>query len=236
HFGVEPELDSQFEIVGVVEDTKYRNPHEPVPPMYFLPMSQTAKFSHEDDQGYDQFSHYAGQVIVHFAGDPSNMAQQVRRAFNEIDPNLSISQIDTLRDELGTNLTQDILLSRLTLLFGGVALLLAAIGLYGVTAYAVARRTSEIGLRMALGANRLKVLQLVLHGAFLQVGIGLAIGVPAALLAARAMQSSLYGVHASNPTVLAATIAVLAMAALIAAFLPARRAASIDPMQALRTE
>jgi ABC-type antimicrobial peptide transport system permease subunit len=128
------------------------------------------------------------------------------------------------------------MIAKLTSLFGLLALLLASVGLYGVTAYSVERRTSEIGIRMALGADRLNVLKLVLRGAFLQIGIGLAIGIPATILGGRAMATQLFGVKPYDPNILLLTTAVLSLAALVAAVVPARRAATLDPMRALRTE
>jgi ABC-type antimicrobial peptide transport system permease subunit len=122
------------------------------------------------------------------------------------------------------------------MLFGLLALVLASVGLYGITSYAVARRTSEIGLRMALGADRSNVVRMVLRGAFLQVGLGLALGIPVALLGARLMADQLYGVRSYDPWSLSIAVVVLSMAAAIAGFIPARRAASIEPMEALRTE
>jgi ABC-type antimicrobial peptide transport system permease subunit len=122
------------------------------------------------------------------------------------------------------------------MLFGALALVLASVGLYGVTSYAVARRTSEIGLRMALGADRSNVLRLVLRGAFVQVGIGLAIGIPIALAGGRIMADQLFGVRAYDPLSIAIAILVLSAAAALAGFIPARRAASIEPMVALRIE
>jgi putative ABC transport system permease protein len=128
------------------------------------------------------------------------------------------------------------MIAKLTSFFGVLALILASIGLYGVTAYSVERRTNEIGIRMALGANRINVLGMVLRSAFLQVGIGLAIGIPATILGGRAMASQLFGVKAYDPTVMGLTILLLATAAFIAGFVPARRAAAMEPMRALRIE
>jgi ABC-type antimicrobial peptide transport system permease subunit len=139
-------------------------------------------------------------------------------------------------DQLSSNFTQEELVVRLTTLFGVLALVLASIGLYGVTAYAVARRTSEIGIRMALGASRESVLIMVLKNALAQALIGLAIGLPLAYAGGRFVQSTLYQTSAFQPMVLLAVIAMLLAAAIAAALIPARRAASIDPMQALRTE
>jgi ABC-type antimicrobial peptide transport system permease subunit len=139
-------------------------------------------------------------------------------------------------DQVEQNFSQQAMIAKLTSLFGFLALALASVGLYGVTAYSVERRTSEIGIRMALGANRLNVLKLVLRGAFLQVGIGLAIGIPATILGGRAMATQLFGVKPYDPSILLLTTAALSLAAFTAAVLPARRAASIEPIRALRTE
>jgi ABC-type antimicrobial peptide transport system permease subunit len=124
----------------------------------------------------------------------------------------------------------------LTTLFGALALVLAAVGLYGITSYAVARRTSEIGLRMALGADRPNVVGMVLRGAMLQILIGLIVGIPIALLGGRFMASQLYNVRSWDPVSVAVAVVVLTAAAAVAGFIPARRAASIEPMEALRTE
>ncbi len=134
------------------------------------------------------------------------------------------------------NFDQQRAVAQLAGLFGIVALLLAAVGLYGVTAYTVARRTSEIGARIALGADRSNVIRLVLRGAFLQVAVGLAIGIPAAIGAGRLMASQLFQVSSWDPAALAIAISLLAVCALIAALVPAQRAASVDPVKALRTE
>ncbi len=122
------------------------------------------------------------------------------------------------------------------MLFGILALVLASVGLYGITSYAVARRTSEIGLRMALGANRGNVVRMVLRGAFLQVGLGLVIGIPIVLLGGRYMADQLYSVKSYDPLSIAIAVVVLSLAAALAGFIPARRAASIEPMEALRIE
>ena len=139
-------------------------------------------------------------------------------------------------DQVDDKFSQQAMIAKLTSLFGFLALALASVGLYGVTAYSVERRTSEIGIRMALGANRLNVLRLVLRGAFLQVGIGLAIGIPATILGGRAMATQLFGVKPYDPSILLLTTAALSLAAFMAAVLPARRAASIEPIRALRME
>jgi putative ABC transport system permease protein len=131
---------------------------------------------------------------------------------------------------------QQNMIASLTWLFGAVGLVLAAVGLYGVTSYGVEQRSSEIGVRMALGADRASVVAMVLRGAFCQVGIGLAIGIPAAIGAGYLMASQLFGVAPWNPLLLTGATALLAVATLVAALIPARRAASTNPIQALRSE
>jgi ABC-type antimicrobial peptide transport system permease subunit len=134
------------------------------------------------------------------------------------------------------NFAQNAMLAKLTSLFGLLALVLASVGLYGVTAYSVERRTSEIGIRMALGADRMNVLKLVLRAAFVQIGIGLAIGIPASILAGYAMTTQLFGVKPYAPDILLVTTAVLSLAAVFATVLPGRKAATLEPIRALRTE
>lgn len=160
----------------------------------------------------------------------------VRHTLANIDPNLTVIDLHSLDYQVAGNFTEERLVSRLTALFGALALVLASVGLYGITSYQVARRTSEIGLRMALGADRARVVQMVLRGAFVQVGLGLAIGIPIAILGARAMGDQLYKVSIYDPLTLAAAIVVLAACAAIAGIVPARRAANIEPIVALRIE
>jgi ABC-type antimicrobial peptide transport system permease subunit len=175
-------------------------------------------------------------VILRFNRPQQDVEQTVRRTLANIDPNLTITNLRPYEAQVANNFTQDRLISRLTSLFGALALVLACVGLYGVTSYFVARRTSEIGVRMALGATRSSVVSMVLHGVLVQIAFGLALGIPAALFAGHLMASQLYGVGAYDPLALAAATATLALCATIAGFIPARRAASIEPMQALRIE
>ncbi len=181
-------------------------------------------------------SHYIGDIELRLAGRPQNLEATVRRTLADIDPNLNVLDVISLSEQLTRNFNQDRLIARLTELFGVLALILACVGLYGVTAYSVARRTSEIGIRMALGANRGNVLALVLRGALLQLALGLGIGIPVALAGGRLLASQLYGVKSHDPAILGLAAVILAGCALFAGFVPARRAASIDPMRALRTE
>ena len=153
-----------------------------------------------------------------------------------VNPDLAIINFQSFTEQVQANFTQQAMIAKLTSFFGVLALILASIGLYGVTSYTVERRTGEIGIRMALGANRASVLRMVLRGAFLQVGLGLAIGLPVAIISGRAMANQLFGVKPYDPLVLLTTLAVLSTAAFLAALLPARMAAALEPMRALRTE
>jgi ABC-type antimicrobial peptide transport system permease subunit len=179
---------------------------------------------------------YINDVQLHVAGNPENLEPAVRETLAGIDPNLTVLGMRSFAEQVSLNFNQDRLIARLTGLFGLLALVLACVGLYGVTAYAVARRTNEIGIRMALGAGRPNVLGLVLRGALTQLGLGFAIGIPVALAGGRLLAGKLYGVKSDDPVILGLTGAILAACLLIAGFLPARRAASIDPMLALRAE
>jgi ABC-type antimicrobial peptide transport system permease subunit len=160
----------------------------------------------------------------------------VRRTLQNINPNLTVLDLQSLDYQVAGNFNQERLIARLTMMFGVLALVLASVGLYGITSYQVARRTSEIGLRMALGADRGDVVRMVLRGALTQAGIGLAIGIPVALLAARWMKDQLFEVKTYDPLSLLTAVVVLLLSATVAGFVPARRAANVEPMSALRTE
>jgi predicted permease len=234
HFGMGDASNSgDLEIVGIVEDAKYSDAREPAYPTFFMPFLQMAK---DPKLSFMVGSHFMGDIELRVAGKPENLEPAVRRALADIDPNLTVLDIMSLTEQVDRNFNQDRLIARLTQLFGLLALVLACVGLYGVTAYSVARRTSEIGIRMALGADRKSVLGLVLNSALIQLGLGLAIGIPVALAGGRLLASQLYGVRSHDPVILGLAVVVLAACALLAAFVPARRAATIDPMQALRTE
>jgi ABC-type antimicrobial peptide transport system permease subunit len=160
----------------------------------------------------------------------------IRKAFAEADPNLTVVSVHTMKEQIALVFDQQRAVASLAGLFGVVALILVAVGLYGVTAYAVVQRTSEIGIRMALGADAGGVLRLVLRGAFRMVGIGLVLGIPLANGAGRLISAQLYGVTGWDQVALSVAIASLAGCAFVAAIIPALRAASIDPMSALRTD
>ena len=181
-------------------------------------------------------SHYPQALIVQTASGVPNLEAELRRALGEVDRRVIIRGFATMDDQVAGNFNIERLIARLTVAFGGVALLLACLGLYGVTAYAVTRRTREIGIRMAVGASRNQVLTTVLRGALLQVAAGVAIGVPGVFLAARLLRSTLFGVSEHDPAILATALGVLSLSAVAAALIPARRASTMDPVRALRVE
>jgi ABC-type antimicrobial peptide transport system permease subunit len=166
----------------------------------------------------------------------NNMEKLARTTLASINPNLSIVKFQTFDQQIAERFTEERMIARLTMLFGALALLLATIGLYGVTAYAVERRTPEIGIRMALGAERTSVVAMVMRGAMIQTAIGLAIGVPIALLSVRFVKAQLYEIVNADARVMFGAIVALTVAACIAGIIPAHRAASIDPVLALRAE
>ena len=238
HFGTfDRKYASNYEIVGIVADAKYNNPREPVRPMYFRPMTQlNTTIKERSAITAESRSLFPNSATLRYTGDAASLEPLVRHTLANINPNLTVLDFKTLDYQVAGNFNQERLISRLTSLFGLLALVLASVGLYGITAYSVARRTSEIGLRMALGANRNNVLALVLRAASWQVGLGLALGIPIALVGGRLMSSQLYGVRIYDPLTICAAVLVLSTFAAIAGFIPARRAASIEPMNALRTE
>jgi ABC-type antimicrobial peptide transport system permease subunit len=175
-------------------------------------------------------------VVILAEGAIPGLEPEVRRAMAQVNPDLAVIDFKTFAAQVEGNFAQQTMLSRLTSLFGVLALVLASVGLYGVTAYSVERRTGEIGIRMALGADTPKVLTLVLRGAFAQIGIGLLIGVPATIATGYGMTAQLFGVKPYSPQILLVTTLALGLAALVAALVPARRAAGLSAIRALRTE
>jgi ABC-type antimicrobial peptide transport system permease subunit len=169
-------------------------------------------------------------------GNAGQMEAPIREVFKQVDPNFAITSIQPMQQQVAVNFDQQRLLARLSGLFGGLALLLASIGLYGVTAYNVARRTNEIGIRMAIGANRLQIALHFLRGAFAQILLGLLLGLPIAVLVGKMLSARLYQVGTIDPASLGVPAAALLLSALVASALPARRAASVEPLQALRTD
>jgi macrolide transport system ATP-binding/permease protein len=179
---------------------------------------------------------YAGAIVIATDRPMNDMETLARRTLAAINPNLTVVKFQTFTEQIADRFSEERMIARLTVLFGALALLLATIGLYGVTAYTVAGRTSEIGIRMALGAERSNVIAMILRGATLQTVLGLAIGVPVALLCVRFVKAQLYEITNADATVMTGAIVTLAVAACIAGLIPARRAASIDPAKALRME
>jgi macrolide transport system ATP-binding/permease protein len=229
--------DGAHEIVGVVEDTTYTTVYWKNHAMYFLPLTQPSGIPNDPENPVDKDqSMYAGALVIQTARSFPNMEKIVGQHLAGINPNLTIVKFQTFQQQIDDRFTEERLIARLTSLFGLLALLLAAIGLYGVTAYTVVRRTSEIGIRMALGAARARVIGMVMRGAMLQALIGLAIGVPIAIFCVRYVKSQLYEITSVNLPVMAIAIGVLLLAAAIAGIIPARRAASIDPVKSLRVE
>jgi predicted permease len=235
HFGVNGSRSSgDYEVVGVVEDTAYQSAKWEHHQMYFLPMMQRSPSDKQPIEKDGQL--YASAIVVATDRPMNDMEPLARKTLASINPNLTVVKFQTFTEQISDLFSEDRMLARLTVLFGALALLLATIGLYGVTAYNVARRTSEIGIRMALGAERRSVIAMVMRGAILQAGIGLAIGIPVALLCVRFIKTQLYEITNVNLAVMAGAIATLAVATCIAGLIPAQRAASTDPSQALRTE
>ena len=237
HFGLDmTEYNTTFEIVGVVRDAKYIDASRPARPMFFAPLAQYARYDQPIMALMDHRTHYIGGAVLQLRGSPMGMESLIRKAFSEVDPNLTIINIQTMQAQVDTDFDQQRAVAQMTGLFGVLALVLAAVGLYGVTAYTVERRTSEIGVRMALGANRINVVRLVLRGAFTQILIGLLIGIPVSIACGRLIAAQLYQVKSWDPLVLGISVVALAICALVASIIPAQRAASINPVEALRTE
>jgi putative ABC transport system permease protein len=239
HFGPgKLKYSSTFEIVGVVRDMRYMtyDYKDPVRPMYWVPEAQSVDY---DDPAYvsgEIWSHYLYNIVIWAPGDPPGMEDRVRKALANVDPNLVLYGVDPYTKVVSADFQQEEMISTLTALFGVLGLILAAVGLYGVMAYTVQQRTGEIGLRMALGADRTRVLRMVLRTAFSQIGIGMALGIPAAIGAGKLMTDQLFGVKPWNPLMPALAALMLVLAALLASLIPARRAAGVEPMVALRNE
>jgi macrolide transport system ATP-binding/permease protein len=236
HFGSPgPVSSADYEIVGVVENTAYTDARWKNHTMYFVPLLQrppSRKSPIETDE-----SLYAAALVIQTDRPMANMQSLARQPLAAINPNLTVVKFQTFDEQIADRFTQDRMISQLMTLFSALALMLATLGLYGVTAYTVARRTSEIGIRMALGANRISVVSMIMRGAMLQTAIGLvAIGIPVAWFCVRYIQSQLYETKGIDFTVLTIATLTLTAAAAAAGFIPARRAASTNPSQALRTE
>jgi ABC-type antimicrobial peptide transport system permease subunit len=207
----------------VVKDARYSSLRDPIPPVYYTPFAQSPR----------QRSMY---FYVRTAIDPAQIASAIRGAVASIDPNLPIVNMRTMEAQLDANMATERLLALLTGAFAGLATLLAAIGLYGVLAFNVARRTREIGIRMALGASATQVRGLVVREVAAIIVIGLVVGLGAAYAAGELVKSVLFETAPADPWIFASAAAALGVIALAAAYLPARRATGVDPMIALRYE
>ena len=217
-------LDYSMEVIGVVKDAKYEHLREvKTSVMYLLPVV-----------GF--FDGGVRHLYVRTAGDPSLVAAAVMREVKSVDPRLAIIGAATVRELIDRDVTQERLVTKLTGAFAGLALLLAAIGLYGVISYAVARRTAEIGIRMALGAQRVEVLWMVLREVLLVTLMGIGLGLPAVFAGTRVISSLLFGLTPADPTTIAISMFLMFSVAALAGYVPARRAARTDPMEALRYE
>ena len=219
-FGGSAENNSQTEIVGVVRDAKYSSVRDPAPPTLYIPYTQTR----------------AGGVMVavRTAGLPVSVTNSVREAVRQIDSNLPLMDVSTQIEQVERRFAQEKVFAQAYTLFGGLALLLAAIGLFGLMSYSVSRRTNEIGIRMALGAQRQDVLRLVMRESMILVAAGIVAGVGIALGASQLVATLLFGLAGTDSLSIAAAIGVMIAVSALAGFLPARRASRVDPMVALR--
>ena len=223
HFGIDrPESANQIEIVGVVKDARYGQLTEEFRPMAYYPHSQSP-------QPLRNF-------VVRFSGPTESIAQQLRQTIKQVNPNLPVDEVVGLSDYIDRSLVQQKLIAKLASFFGLLALTLSCVGLYGVMSYAVAQRTNEIGIRMALGAGSTNVLWLVMREVVRLVALGLGIGLLASYFSTRAAASLLFGLKPNDPVTIVLALSLLLGVAVLAGFLPARRAARISPMSALREE
>jgi predicted permease len=219
-----PTTRETYEIVGVVADSKEHAPTEPPRPRF-----------------YPNILHPIGTVqgvtfLVRSTADPAGLGSAVRQSIRYVDPNLGIVSLRTLNEQVDRRLITERLVAELASFFGLVALFMAAIGLYGVMSYSVSKRTSEIGIRMALGASQGNVVGMVLREAFAVVAVGIAIGLPTALALGRLISNRLYGLSASDPAAIATATLMILTTAVLAGYIPARRASRIDPLVSLRQE
>ncbi len=239
HFGLDvPEYAGTFSIVGVVRDAKFAGwgLDRPARRMFYVPLAQSVNYPDDLMKKLELRSHFISGIMLVTNMSPGALEPLITRMLAELDPNLTINSIRTMRQQVELSFDQERAVASLAGLFGIVALVLAAVGLYGVTAYTVAQRTNEIGIRMALGADRPRVIQLVLSGAFKRVLVGLILGLPLAIGAGRLISAQLYGVSSWDPLALTVAAGALAICSFFAAIIPANRAASISPMNALRIE
>jgi predicted permease len=221
-FGGNPESTSQIEVIGVLRDAKYATIREEVPPTAYYPHLQTRLLG--------------PTFAVRTAVEPLGVVGSIRETLRAIDPNVPMTDVSTQMEQIERRLVLEKTFAQAYTLFGALSLGLAAIGLFGLMSYSVARRTSEIGIRMALGAQRTQVLGATMRESLALVGLGLLIGTAAAIGAGRLVENLLFGVAAQDALTMASAMMLMAFCATLAAYLPARRASRIDPMVALRYE
>jgi predicted permease len=239
HFGLDlPQFVNTFRIVGIVRDAKFAGfaLGQPARSMFYAPLAQSVDYKDTLMTRVELSSHFAGGIMLVTNTPPGMLEPLLTKALADVDPGLTITSVRTMEQQVALSFDRERATASLAGLFGIVALVLAAVGLYGVTAYSVAQRTNEIGIRMALGADRSAVVSLVLRGAFMRVVFGLVLGIPLAVGAGRLIAAQLYGVSFWDPLALGVAAVSLALCALVAALIPASRAASISPIRALRTE
>jgi predicted permease len=232
HFGPKPEANREFEIVGIAKDARFvaDRPDRPIGPFFFLPEAQA------DYSQHNVGSLFLSDIVIRTKGGAGVSGAQVRRVVASVDPNLPIMYIRPLREQVGAQFTQQELIAHLTSFFGVLSLVLASIGLYGVAAYNAGRRVGEIGVRMALGADRRDVVRLILRGASALLLFGLLAGLLLTLAATRLLGAQLYGISPYNPVVMLGAALALGLSALIASLVPALRATSVSPLDALRSD
>lgn len=238
HFGVEtPKNSGAFEIVGVFADFKMNDPHHEVTPLFLRPLTQQyLGYTDPETVSSEKTSMFVGSIIVQFSQPQTDAENLLRHALAEIDPNLTIFYFSSYDAQLAGNFNQDRLVARLTSLFGALALILASVGLYGVISFFVTRRTTEIGIRMAMGASRSGIVSLVMRGALTPIFTGIGLGIPAALYVGHLSARMLFGITSNSPLVYLSATGALLLSAGVAGFIPAHRAATIDPICALREQ
>jgi predicted permease len=225
---------ADYQIVGVIENIRFRNPRQPTPPMFFVPLLQMTDAEWKNNT--KARSNIIGNIELRTVGAPAGLQAKIKQILSSIDPNLAMLNVATLDEQLDNVLSHERLIARLAQMFGLLALALASVGLYGITAYAVAQRTNEIGIRGALGAQRADILRMILRGALAQAIVGLLIGIPVALGAGRLLADQLYGVKSYDALTLGGATMILLLCSCAAAIGPAVNASSIDPARTLRSD
>jgi predicted permease len=220
HFGSSIETTNQLEIVGVLKDAKYNSVRDPAPPTMYVPYHQTR----------------AGSAVIEVrtAADPTSVTSGVREAVRQVDATLPMMDVSTQLEQVERRFQQEKLFAQAYTLFGGLAMLVASIGLFGLMSYTVSRRTNEIGIRMALGAQGADVMRQVLRESMILVAVGVAIGVATAYGAGQLLSTMLFGLAPNDVVTIAGATLIMVAVSALAGFLPARRASRVDPMVALR--